>query len=258
MKRFNNKIIFITGAASGIGQAAALRLVDEGATVMLADIDEKGLAKTVDIIKNSRAAGEREISDIVATLRLDVSDPQQCSGAIDKTVERWGRLDVLCNIAGIARANHLKDITPEQWHQMVSINLDSVFFLSQAAMPHLVKSKGNIVNMASSAALVGQIYNAGYCATKGAVVMLSKSMAVEFAAEGVRVNAICPGAVKTPLIEKFKMPENPNMDMFMRLNPLLDPAEASEIAAAVAYLASDEARFITGTALSIDGGQTAN
>ena len=141
---------------------------------------------------------------------------------------------------------------------MMGINLNSVFFLSQAAMPHLIATKGNIVNMASSAALVGQIYNAAYCASKGAVVMLSKSMAVEFADRGVRVNAICPGAVKTALTEKFTMPDNANMDMFMRLMPLVDMAEADEIAGSVAYLASAEARYITGTTLAIDGGQTAN
>jgi meso-butanediol dehydrogenase/(S,S)-butanediol dehydrogenase/diacetyl reductase len=164
---------------------------------------------------------------------------------------------VLCNIAGIFISRRLTDIQEEEWNRMVGINLNSVFFLSQAAMPHLIETKGNIVNMASTAGLVGQVYNAMYCATKGAVVMLSKSMAVEYARAGVRVNAICPGGVNTPLAANLTLPEDPDMDLFMRLMPLLDIAEPEEIASAIAYLASDEARYVTGTAFAIDGGQTA-
>ncbi|WP_320837842.1 SDR family oxidoreductase [Zhongshania sp.] len=248
-KRFDHKVALITGAASGIGRATALRLSAEGAVLMLADIDEAGLQQTIELLTNSESA---------AFIKLDVSSSEQCRAAVTATVERWGKLDVLCNIAGIAVAKHLAEVSEEDWLRMMGINLNSVFFLSQAAMPHLIATKGNIVNMASSAALVGQIYNAAYCASKGAVVMLSKSMAVEFADRGVRVNAICPGAVKTALTEKFTMPDNANMDMFMRLMPLVDMAEADEIAGSVAYLASAEARYITGTTLAIDGGQTAN
>jgi meso-butanediol dehydrogenase/(S,S)-butanediol dehydrogenase/diacetyl reductase len=248
-KRFHNKVALITVAESGIGRATALRLSAEGAVLMLADIDEAGLQQTIELLTNSESA---------AFIKLDVSSSEQCRAAVTATVERWGKLDVLCNIAGIAVAKHLAEVSEEDWLRMMGINLNSVFFLSQAAMPHLIATKGNIVNMASSAALVGQIYNAAYCASKGAVVMLSKSMAVEFADRGVRVNAICPGAVKTALTEKFTMPDNANMDMFMRLMPLMDMAEADEIAASVAYLASAEARYITGTTLAIDGGQTAN
>lgn len=247
--RFDSKVALITGAASGIGRATAIRLAAEGAKLMLADIDEPGLAQTVELLVNSECA---------EVIKLDVTSAEQCRNAVAATVKRWGKLDVLCNVAGIAMAKHLADVTEEDWMRMMSINLNSVFFLSQAAIPHLIETKGNIVNMASSAALVGQIYNSAYCASKGAVVMLSKSMAVEFADKGVRVNAICPGAVRTALVEKFSMPEEPNVDMFTRLMPLLDMAEADEIAAATAYLASYEARYVTGTTLAIDGGQTAN
>lgn len=249
MQRFENKVALITGAASGIGRASAQRLAQEGARIMLADIDQAGMEET------ARLIGSPEQT---ASVLLDVTSLQQCQNAVQAVIDQWGQLDVLCNVAGIAMANHFQDITEEDWGKMISINLNSVFFLSQAAMPHLLASKGNIVNMASSAALVGQIYNAPYCATKGAVVMLTKSMAVEFADRGVRVNAICPGGVKTALAEKFVMPEEPNLEMFSRMLPLLDMAEADEIGASVAYLASDEARYITGTTLAIDGGQTAN
>ncbi len=250
MQRFNNKVAFITGAASGIGRATAVRLAEEGASVMLADINEQGLAQTRQLIEDN--------AGVAATIRLDVSNRAECQQAIAVVVEQFGHLDVLCNIAGIFKSARMTEIEEEDWNRMVAINLNSVFFLSQAAMPHLISSKGNIVNMASTAALVGQIYNAMYCATKGAVVMLSKSMAVEYAKAGVRVNALCPGGVNTPLTANISLPEDADMELFMRMMPLLDIAEADEIAAAIAYLASDEARYVTGTAFAIDGGQTAN
>lgn len=249
MRRFENKVALITGAASGIGRASAIRLAQEGARVMLADIDMAGMDETAKIIASP---------DQTASVLLDVTSLQQCRDAVKAVIDQWAQLDVLCNIAGIAMAKHFQDLTENDWTKMISINLNSVFFLSQAAIPYLIESKGNIVNMASTAALVGQIYNAPYCASKGAVVMLTKSMAVEFADRGVRVNAICPGAVKTALAKKFVMPEEPNLDMFSRMLPLLDMAEADEIGASIAYLASHEARYITGTTLAIDGGQTAN
>jgi meso-butanediol dehydrogenase/(S,S)-butanediol dehydrogenase/diacetyl reductase len=249
MQRFDNKVALVTGAASGIGKATAIRLAQEGASVMLADINEEGLEET-----------RQAISDIEgesAIVVLDVSSLKACQNAVATVKSRFGKLDVLCNIAGIFISRRLTDIQEEEWHRMVGINLNSVFFLSQAAMPHLIETKGNIVNMASTAGLVGQVYNAMYCATKGAVVMLSKSMAVEYARSGVRVNAVCPGGVNTPLASNLTLPEDPDMDLFMRLMPLLDIAEPEEIASAIAYLASDEARYVTGTAFAIDGGQTA-
>ena len=133
----------------------------------------------------------------------------------------------------------------------------ALFFLCQAAMPALLEGGGSIVNMASSAGITGQAYQASYCATKGGVVMLTKALAMEYARQGVRANAICPGSVQTPLVEKFEMPEGIDMELFQRLFPLIDAAQPEEIAALVLYLASDEARFVTGTAVPIDGGQTA-
>ena len=139
---------------------------------------------------------------------------------------------------------------------MIGVNLSSVFYLSQAAMPHLIETKGNIVNMASTAGLQGQAYNAIYCAAKFGVVALTKSNAQEFARRGVRVNAVCPGGVLTPLLAATRMPEGADPEIFGRLMPLLPLAEPGEIATAVAYLASDDARYITGHTLTLDGGQT--
>ena len=247
--RFEGKATLVTGAGSGIGRASALRLGREGAHVFACDIDPSGLADFEAEAKGSRIR--------VDTFVLDVADPEACRTAVAQAVSTCGRLDVLCNIAGISRLDHLANFSDELWNRMIGINLSSVFYLSQAAMPHLIETKGNIVNMASSAGLEGQAYNAVYCAAKAGVVMLSKSMAVEFARHGVRVNAVCPGGVKTSLLRATRMPENADPALFARLMPLLPLAEADEVATAVAYLASEEARYVTGVAFAIDGGQTA-
>lgn len=247
MRRFDGKVVMVTGAGSGIGRATALRFASEGARVSASDVNAGGLAETMGMLD-----GQGHHSQV-----LDVSQAQACRDAVAATVAGCGRLDVLCNIAGFAGAYHLHEVTDEFWQRMIAVNLSGVFFMCQAAMPHLLETRGNIVNMASSAAIVGQIYNSVYCASKGGVNLLTKALAVEFATRGVRVNAVCPGAVNTPLSKNFRMPENPELAVFGRLMPLAQPsAEPEEVAGAVAYLASDEARFITGDSLTIDGGQT--
>ena len=248
MQRFDNKVALVTGAASGIGRATAIRLASEGAAVFLADINQDGLAETVAALP----AGSNS-----ATFELNVTDSAACAAAVEACVSTMGKLDILCNIAGIAICDNLTNITDEQWHRAVGINLDGVFFMCRAALPHLLQSKGNIVNMSSSAGLVGQAYNSAYCATKAGVLMFSKSLAIEYGKQGVRVNAVCPGFVKTPLSANFNMPEDVDMDLMAKLMPLSEGAEPDEVAASVAYLASDEARFVTGIALPIDGAQTA-
>lgn len=249
MQRFKRKVVLVTGAASGIGRETAIRLASEGANLTLCDIDEVGLAKTVNDCQLP--------NNTVVAQYCDVASHDSCAAAVNATVETHGQLDVLCNIAGIAQLKHFTDITVEEWQRMLGINLSSVFYLCQLAMPHLLKSKGNIVNLSSSAGLIGQAYTASYTATKAAVVNLSKSLAVEYSKQGVRVNALCPGSVKTPLAANIVMPEAIDHGLLGKMFPMLDAAQPSEIAAAVAYLASDEARFITGAALPIDGGQTA-
>ena len=247
MRRFDGKVVMVTGAGSGIGRATALRFASEGARVSASDVNAEGLAATMGMLD-----GAGHHSRVV-----DVSQAQACRDAVAATVADCGRLDVLCNIAGFAGAYHLHEVTDEFWQRMIAVNLSGVFFMCQAAMPHLLQTKGNIVNMASSAAIVGQVYNAAYCASKGGVNMLTKALAVEFASRGVRVNAVCPGGVNTALTRSFRVPENPDLALFSRLSSLVQPmAEPGEIAGAVAYLASDEARFITGDSLTIDGGQT--
>lgn len=249
MQRFHNKVVLVTGAASGIGRATAEQFAAEGAALLLCDINRAGL----DELAQTLALGPERLQ----VRELDVSDSAACAQAVEAAVQAFGQLDVLCNIAGIALAKHFTDTSDAEWRRVQSINLDGVFYLCRAAMPHLIASGGNIVNMASSAGLVGQAYSAAYCAAKAGVVMLSKSLAIEYAARGVRVNAICPGGVKTPLAAGFEMPAQADAALFARMSPLLPMAEPQDIARSIAYMASDDARFMTGAALSVDGGQTA-
>ena len=249
MNRFEDKVALITGAGSGIGRATAMRLAREGARVYLADINEEAMRETA-IAIGKQASVEYTV--------LNVTRQAQCQRAIEACVAHFGKLDVLCNIAGIALCRQFTEINSDEWQRVVDINLNGVFYLCQAAMPHLLETRGNIINMSSSAGREGQAYQAAYCATKAAVLMLSKSIAIEYAKQGVRANAICPGAVATPLTQNFAAPENADMSLFKRMFPLTEPiAEAEEIAAAVAYLASEEARFVTGIDFAIDGAQTA-
>jgi meso-butanediol dehydrogenase/(S,S)-butanediol dehydrogenase/diacetyl reductase len=249
MMRFEDKTALVTGAASGIGRATAERLAEEGASLLLADVNESGLEEAADTI---RKAGGR-----AATRAFDVGDAQACRAALRAAVEELGRLDVLCNVAGIGIYAHATDLTPEQWNRVVSVNLSGTFFMSQVAVPHLIETRGNIVNVASSAGLVGIAYAAAYCASKGGVVLLTRSMAVEFAHRGLRVNCVCPGGVDTPLTRAFEPPEGARPELLARMSLQPKLAKPAEIAGAVAYLASQEARYVNGAALAIDGGQVA-
>ena len=248
MKRLEGKVALITGAGSGIGRATALRLAEEGASLTVCDVNESGLTEVV---------GKLPSDTKTLTCEFDVSDSNACNLAVKKCISHFGTLDILCNIAGVVLCQHFERVTDREWQRLLGTNLSGVFYMCRAAITHLIKSKGSIINMASSAGREGQAYNSAYCATKAGVIMLSKSLALEFAANNVRVNAICPGMVDTPLTQNFVFPENANEQLMSRLSPLLEGAQPDEIAALVAYLVSPEARFITGTDLPIDGGQTA-
>lgn len=249
MQRFENKVVLITGAASGIGRAAAQHYAAEGASLFLCDINTAGLRETV----ASLGVGD----DAVLAHTLDVCDSEACRAAVDEAVKTFGRLDVLCNIAGVAMTHHFDQITDEEWSKIFAINVSSVFYLSRAAIPHLKASGGNILNMGSISGLMGQAYTSAYCATKGAVVQLTRSLAIEYAKQGIRVNAVCPGGVKTALSANFTAPADVDFELMARYSPLVDMAEAEDIARAVLFLTSNEARHINGVALPIDDGVTA-
>jgi meso-butanediol dehydrogenase/(S,S)-butanediol dehydrogenase/diacetyl reductase len=248
-KRFAEKTVVITGAASGIGKATATTLAREGAHVWCADINLQGVEETIGEIEQfgGEAAGSL----------FDATDAQQAKELIERATHHFGRLDVLCNIAGVVRLVLTQDETPENWDKVLAVNCNGPFYLSLAALPHLLKQKGNIVNLASVAGLIGQAYTAAYCASKHALIGLTKSMALEYGRQGLRVNAICPGAVNTNLIKSLSVPDGVSFDLIARYNFAQGTADADEVAGMIAYVASDEARFVNGAILSIDGGTSA-
>ena len=240
----------MTGAASGIGRASALRLAAEGASVHCADLADDAAAETAEQI---RAAGGNAYSS-----RVDVADADACAASVEAAVAALGGLDVLCNIAGILQPGHSTEITPADFDRTVSINLNGTFYMCRSALPHLLDGGGAIVNMASAAALQGVPYNVAYCASKAGVVGLTQSLAAEYARRDVRVNCICPGGVMTPMTQAGFAVEGLDPALMARTAPLLPRlGTPEEIAALVAYLASDEAGYVTGEAVRIDGGQVA-
>lgn len=225
----------VSGAGQGIGAAVARRLTAEGATVVASDLvaPDGGIA-------------------------LDVTDPTSVASGVREVVRLHGRLDILANVAGIGISRRIEDVSLEEWTRIVTVNLTGTFLLSQASLSALRQTRGCIVNMASVAGLRATPYNAAYCASKGGVIMLTKSMAIELAADGVRVNAVCPSGVDTAFLRNFALPEGADMALLRRASPPMGGlVDADQVAGAVAYLASEDAAKITGTTLVMDGGATA-
>jgi NAD(P)-dependent dehydrogenase (short-subunit alcohol dehydrogenase family) len=234
--RFEGKVALVTGAASGIGAATAALFAAEGAHVVGVDVNGDG----ADVLKG------------------DVSDPESVRAVVAEALDRHGGIDVVANVAGIVRMVHVAELSLAEWQRHLDVNLTGPFLVSQAALPSLRERKGCIVNVASIAGLKGQPYSVAYSASKGGLVLFTKSLALELAASGVRVNAVCPSSVLTPMIDAVAqtMPEGLDRKLMERLMPLNDGwwVTAQEVAEAIAYLASDAARSITGTTLVIDGG----
>lgn len=247
--RFEDKSVVVTGAASGIGFETTRAFAAEGARVFGLDRDREGCKRAARLLE--------ALSDRVEFVIADLSTAEGCHRAIDSVVDSAGRLDVLTNVAGFAEISHFTDITEDSFQRMVSINLGGVFFTTQAAMPHLLACGGNVVSVASVAGLTGNPYNASYCATKGAVVNLTRALAIEYSQRGVRVNCVCPGSVLTDATKNTIIPDGTDPKLFEVMMPPLGHCGPDEIAQAILYLASDAARYVTGTAFPIDGGRTA-
>jgi NAD(P)-dependent dehydrogenase (short-subunit alcohol dehydrogenase family) len=240
--RLKGKAALVTGAASGIGRATAIRLAADGANVALADRNLEGAEEVAAEIR--RAGGD------ALAFQFDAANGASCRGLVDRVAATLGRLDILCNIAGVMQRGPFAEMTAETWDATLAVNITALFHITQQALPHLTETHGCIVNMASVSAIRGVPLSSAYSASKHAVVGLTKSLAGEFQDRHVRVNAIAPGPIDTPLIRPIKPPPG---------SPLASIAwgEPEDVAGAVAYLVSDEARFVNGTILSIDGGQTA-
>jgi NAD(P)-dependent dehydrogenase (short-subunit alcohol dehydrogenase family) len=246
MRRFEDRVVLITGAASGIGRATAERLAREGAKLVCADIQTGALEDTLKTLREAGAEAEAQ--------RCDVTDPADAAATVGIAVERFGALHGLCNIAGVLRFDHTHELALEDWNRILAVNLTGTFLMCREAIPHLLAQRGVIVNMASSAALAAHPWTAAYSASKGGVVALTKALALEYGKQGVRVNAVCPGGIHTPIHDAFHVPEGANPKLLRRIMPFDGMKEPDVVADVIAFLASDEARHIQGTAMRVDGG----
>jgi meso-butanediol dehydrogenase/(S,S)-butanediol dehydrogenase/diacetyl reductase len=248
-RAFVGKVVAVTGAASGLGRAAALAFADAGATLALADVAESGLEKTATLAREKGAT--------VHAITLDVADAAACGRFIADAMDKLGRLDALCNIAGVLRFRHVADITPEDWDFIFAVNVRGPFFLIQAALPHLIQSEGAIVNVASASAFMGQSYLSPYAASKAALVNLTKSLAVELAHTGVHINAMAPGSIATPMAASAAFPENVDFALVARFSGLRGLSQPEDFTDLILFLASPRGKIAHGACFVADKGITA-
>jgi NAD(P)-dependent dehydrogenase (short-subunit alcohol dehydrogenase family) len=247
-RRFEDKIAVVTGAGSGIGRATAERLAAEGATVVVADIN----ASADEVVAAIEADGGRAVA-----VRADVSQRAGAEAPIDLALDRFGRLDVLCNIAGILAASHSDQTTDDEWDRIIAVNLTGVFYTTRRALPALVESKGAVVMAASTSSLSGHPWMTAYSASKGGVLAMTRTLAMEYARRGVRVNAVAPGGINTPMTGTLDLPADVDFSLFDRISPLDEFRGPETVAAAIAFLAAPEAAHVNGEVLRVDGGTLA-
>ena len=248
MLRFENKVVIITGGGNGIGRATALRFAQEGAHVVVADIESESAARVAEEI---RAAGARALA-----VPLDVTERTSVAAMLDQTIATLGRVDVLCAIAGIAPGSPFLEITDAQWERTLAVNLKGVFLCGQLVARQMIRQGGGgrIVNMASTNGLVGEAELAPYNASKFGVVGLTLTMAIELAPHHINVNAVCPGFIRTRLTADLIANPGFVQEYYTKI-PMKRFGEPDEVAGAFLFLASDDATYITGTTLVVDGGQ---
>ncbi|HJU17779.1 MAG TPA: SDR family oxidoreductase [Stellaceae bacterium] len=248
--RFAGKIAFVTGAANGIGRAAALAFAREGASVVVADVSEEGNRETARMIEE---AGGR-----ARAVRCDVTRAEDVKAALDKAVEAFGRLDFAFNNAGVEQPiMPAADVTEEAWDRIVNIDLRGVFLCMKYEILLMLKQGGGaIVNTSSGAGVKGIVGQAAYCAAKFGIVGLTKAAALDYAKANIRINAVCPGIIETPMMERFSGGTPEGWQRVIAQEPVGRMGKPEEIAAAVVWLCSDAAAFVVGHAMVIDGGQT--
>ena len=242
--RVKDKVVIITGGGSGIGRETGILFAKEGAKVVIADVNEKAGAETVELIKN--AGGEAFFA------RLDVSNREQAKQVVKETIAKYGRLDVLINNAGIIQDALVVKMTEEQWDKVIDINLKGPFNCIQAVVGQMIsQGSGVILNISSIVALYGNVGQTNYAATKAGLVGMTKTLAKELGKKGIRVNAVAPGFIYTPMTET--MPEK-ILEMMKEKTPLKRLGTPADVASTLLFLASDEASFINGAVISVDGG----
>ncbi|MCB9727225.1 MAG: SDR family oxidoreductase [Deltaproteobacteria bacterium] len=249
MNRFEDKVVLVTGAGSGIGQATAFRVAEEGGRVAVVDIDAAGLDRTMTKLA---AMGAEALA-----LECDISDPEQVRATVAAAVERFGKLDALCNVAGILRSDHTHELRLEDWNRIIAVNLTGTFLMCQAALPHLLATRGYIVNTSSTAALGKHPWMAAYASSKGGVLSLTKCLAAEYVKQGLNVNAVIPGGIATPLHTQFSIPEGANPVLIQGAIPHVKYVGPEYAASAIAFLASSDARYMNGAEVRVDGGAMA-
>ena len=237
--------MLVTGASSGLG-AETVRLVSRrGATVFGIARDAARLAEVFADVKSGSYAS------------VDVASARACTDAVEQCVREFGGLDVLVNVAGRHQMRRTESMTDDDWADDLAVNVSGPFYLCRAALPHLLERGGNIVNVASIAGVEGQAYSAGYCAAKHGLVGLTRALAVEYTADRLRVNAVCPGGMLTPQIEHFSAPDNPNYDLIMRTAAPRGMMRPVDVANVIAFLASDAAAAVHGAVYRVDNGKGA-
>ncbi len=251
MSRFEGRSVVVSGGAGGLGRVTALQFAAGGADVLAVDINAEGLAET-------ETLGAEAGGGSVTTAVHDVTKRDECHAAVATAVERSGKLDVLANVAGVARSHHFTDVTQEEFDLIIDVNLGGMFWMCQAAVPHLLESAGNIVNVSSNAGLMGQAYTVAYCSAKAGVINMTRSLAMEYAKTDLRVNAVAPGGMVTAMTRDFQMPDDLDGELMVNYVGWRSMAEPETAANAICWLASDEASRCHGSILSVDGGLAAS
>ena len=252
LERFEGKSAIVTGAASGIGRATVARLVAEGARILATDVEADGLKASVDEANAGAEAGGQAFARVA-----DVSQEGDVAATVEDAVERFGRLDALANIAGIMRTGRTETFDLATWELVLRVNLTGTFLLCRDALPHLIETKGAIVNTASTSSFFGHPWMAAYAASKGAIAALTQTLAVEYCKAGVRVNAVAPGSVTSGITNGVEFPEDLTKDEGRLVRRIMSPTgfgDPGAVAAVIALLASEDGRHMTGEIVRIDGG----